>query len=350
MSAELIQAVVAGLFGAILGSFLNVVVYRLPRNESVVTPRSRCPKCGAMVAWYDNVPVVSWLVLRGRCRHCANPISVQYPMVEATVALTWGLSLHYLGATWEALSAAVFVTLLLGILLTDAQHFIIPDELSLGGLAVGMAFAIMADVSALPVRLGLVALYLFTTGLYFTAERRVAREAAALPAGHRLPAAHPTYDLVVLLPVVVVWLAHYLVQRLQGAPVYVSSTVGFACAGALTGFGLLWLVKTAGDMALRRGWIGGQEITETLGADEPLSAMGGGDLKMMAMIGSFLGWRGVILTVFLGALTGTVVYLPFLFRKKKPLVPFGIYLALGAFVTLLAGTRLAAWYALFVEP
>ena len=350
MSPETIPAVVAGLFGAILGSFLNVVVYRLPRNESVVTPRSRCPKCGTMVSWYDNVPVLSWLVLRGRCRHCGNPISIQYPLVEAAVALTWALSFYYLGVSWEALSAAVFITLLLGILLTDAQHFIIPDELSLGGLAVGMTFAIMSDAFALPVRAGLVALYLVTAGLYFVSERRVARQAAALPPGHRLPAAHPTYDLVVLLPVVVVWLGHYLLQRLQGATVYSASTVGFACTGALTGFGLLWLVKAAGNTALRRGWIGGQEITETLGADEPVSAMGGGDLKMMAMIGSFLGWRGVILTIFLGALTGTVVYLPFLFRQKKPLVPFGIYLALGAFVTLLAGTRLAAWYALFVAP
>ncbi len=103
-----------------------------------------------------------------------------------------------------------------------------------------------------------------------------------------------------------------------------------------------------GDFALRRGWIGGKEIRETLGEDEEITAMGGGDLKMMAMVGAFLGWRGVLMTVFLGALVGTLVYLPFLFRAKKPLVPFGIYLALGAFTALVAGGRLSAWYAAFI--
>jgi len=350
VSPELILAGIAALFGALIGSFLNVVVYRLPRNESVVTPRSRCPQCGTMVVWYDNIPVVSWLVLRGRCRHCGNPISIQYPLVEAAVALAWGGSVWYIGPTWEALSAAVFVTLLIGILLTDAQHYIIPDELSLGGLGVGMAFAIIADATGLGVKAVLLAVYLGAAWLSLVLEKRQARREAAAPADAPRPAGPAAFDLVVMLPLVLVWIAHWAAQRLGGAPAYSASTVGFACAGALLGFGLLWLVKAAGDLALRRGWIGGQEITDTLGQDEPVTAMGGGDLKMMAMIGSFLGWRGVLLTIFLGALTGTVVYLPFFFRKQKPLVPFGIYLALGAFVTLVAGARLSAWYTLFLEP
>lgn len=268
MSPELVVAVVAGVFGSLIGSFLSVCVYRLPRNESVVRPRSRCPKCGIMVAWYDNIPVISWLGLRGKCRACANPISIQYPLVELAVALSWAGSIWYLGVTWEALAAAVLVTLLIGILLTDAQHYIIPDELSLGGLGAGLALSLLTD-------LGIVA----------------------------------------------------------------------SLIGAAAGFALLWVVKAGGDLALRRGWIGGQEIKDTLGEEEPITAMGGGDLKMLAMIGSFLGWRGVLLTVFLGALVGTLIYLPFFFRKRKPLVPFGIYLALGAFVTLIAGGQLSAWYA-----
>ncbi|HEY2806490.1 MAG TPA: A24 family peptidase, partial [Gemmatimonadales bacterium] len=97
-----------------------------------------------------------------------------------------------------------------------------------------------------------------------------------------------------------------------------------------------------------RGWIGGEEIKETLGQDEEVTAMGGGDLKMMAMVGAFFGWRGVLLTIFLGALSGSLIYLPFLFREKKPLVPFGIYLALGAFVTLVAGGPLVQWYSHFL--
>ena len=258
---------VAVLFGAILGSFLNVCVYRLPRNESVVTPRSRCPHCGAMVVWYDNVPVVSWLVLRGKCRKCRGPISWQYPLVEATIGLVWGAAAARFGPTVLALNAALFVTLLIGILLTDAQQFIIPDEFSLGGLVAGLALSFFTDV-------GIVR----------------------------------------------------------------------ALIGAATGFTLLWVVKSVGDYALRKGWMGGSPITEALGDDEPITAMGGGDLKMLAMIGAFLGWSGALLTVFLGALVGTIVYLPFMFRGKKPLVPFGIYLAMGALATFVFGHRLVEWY------
>jgi leader peptidase (prepilin peptidase)/N-methyltransferase len=265
---EPILAVIAGLFGALLGSFLNVCVYRLPRNESVVRPRSRCPRCGTMVAWYDNVPALSWLALRGRCRQCGERISLQYPLVELAVAGIWAGSMYALGPTPDALSAAVFLTLLLGILLTDAQHYVIPDEFSLGGLGAGLVLAFFTEIGI------------------------------------------------------------------------VQAAIGAAC-----GFGLLWTVKAAGDYALRRGWIGGREVQETLGDDEPPSAMGGGDIKMAAMIGAFTGWQGVLASVFLGALVGSVVFLPSLFREKKPLVPFGIFLALGAAAWLVAGARLAAWYA-----
>ena len=272
MAPELVLAIIAAMFGAIIGSFLNVCVYRLPRDESVVRPRSRCPKCGTLVAWYDNIPVASWLALRGKCRTCRNPISIQYPLVEAAVALAWAGAVLVLGFTAAALSAALFITLLLGILLTDAQMYIIPDEMSLGGMVLGLVLSFFNGLGIVP-----------------------------------------------------------------------------ALVGAAVGFGIMWLVKAGGDLALKRGWIGGEEIKETLGEEEEITSMGGGDLKMMAMIGAFLGWRGVLMTIFLGALVGTIVYLPFLFREKKPLVPFGIYLALGAFTTLLVGPRLAAWYVNFLR-
>jgi len=274
MYAEPILVVLAGVVGALLGSFLNVCVYRLPRNESVVRPRSRCPGCGTMIAWYDNVPIVSWLLLRARCRHCHARISVQYPLVEAAVALAWAGSVWYWSLTWDALSAAVLLTLLIGILLTDAQHFIIPDEFSLGGLGAGFALSFLAD--------------------------RVS----------------PLQSLL----------------------------------GAAAGFALLWIVKAGGDWALRRGLIGGEEVQRTLGEEEPPSAMGDGDLKMMAMVGAFLGWQGVLATAFLGALTGTLIYLPFLLRKTKPLVPFGVYLAMGAAAWLVLGDRLSAWYLGLLRP
>ena len=127
--------------GAALGSFLNVCIYRWPAGLSVVRPRSRCPGCEKVISWYDNIPVLSWLVLRGRCRSCGERISVQYPLVELSVAVVWlGMAL-WLGPGLEAVRGAIFLTLLLGIAIIDARHRIIPDQLSLGGAIVGVGMA-----------------------------------------------------------------------------------------------------------------------------------------------------------------------------------------------------------------
>lgn len=129
------------LVGAALGSFLNVAILRWPAEESVVRPRSRCPGCGTGIAWYDNIPVLSWLILRGRCRSCDTPISIQYPVVEMTVALTWLGMAVWQGPGLEAVRGAVLFTILLGIAIIDARHRIIPDQLSLGGALLGLLFA-----------------------------------------------------------------------------------------------------------------------------------------------------------------------------------------------------------------
>ncbi len=139
----------AAVLGAVLGSFLNVCVYRWPMGQSVVRPRSRCPSCGSGIAWYDNVPVLSWLVLRGRCRRCGEPISVQYPLVELACAAIWALSVLHWGVSVEALRGAVFVMILLGISLTDAQHMVIPDEFTWTGAALGLVFAAIQGKSPL---------------------------------------------------------------------------------------------------------------------------------------------------------------------------------------------------------
>ena len=265
---EPVVAVFAGVLGAMFGSFLNVCVWRLPRNESVIRPGSHCPGCGKPIAWYDNVPLVSYVVLRARCRHCGTRISAQYPLIELAVALIWGGAVVWWGATWEALSAAVLSTLLLGIALTDARHYLIPDEFSLGGLGAGLALSFV-------------------------------------PGG---------------------------ISPLS------------AVAGAAAGYVLLWLVKAGGDWALARGMIRGEELEQVLEAGEKPTTLGGGDLKMMAMVGSFLGWRGVLLTAFLGSLAGVVVFLPLLLLKRRSPIPFGVFLAVGAVVTLFVGDALMAWY------
>jgi len=266
--ADPVLTVFAGVFGAMLGSFLNVCVYRLPRSESVVHPRSRCPACGKPIAWYDNIPALSWLLLLGRCRSCKARISVQYPLVEVAVGLVWFGGVAQFGITVEALRAAVFVTLLLGIALTDAQHYVIPDIFSLGGTAVGIAVA------------------LFPGGL---------------PWWH-------------------------------------------AVLGAALGYGLLWFVRWAGDVALRRGWIGGKELETVLEEGEERTTMGEGDLRMMAMVGAFLGPAGVVLTVFLGSLAGSLVFVPLRLAGRQVAVPFGVFLAVGAVAALLVGPALVAWY------
>jgi leader peptidase (prepilin peptidase) / N-methyltransferase len=133
------------LVGAALGSFLNVAILRWPAEQSVIRPRSRCPGCGTPIAWYDNVPIVSWLVLRGRCRACGQGISIQYPLVELAVAAIWlGMAL-WLGPGLEAVRGAMFFTLLLGIAIIDALHRIIPDQLSLGGAVIALLLAAWSD-------------------------------------------------------------------------------------------------------------------------------------------------------------------------------------------------------------
>jgi leader peptidase (prepilin peptidase)/N-methyltransferase len=247
---------IAGVFGAVIGSFLNVCILRwgAEPKESIVRPPSHCPKCGTGLGWYDNIPIVSWFVLRGRCRGCRAPISVQYPLIELLTALVWAFMVWRHGPSLEAFRGAAFATVLLGIAMTDARAYIIPDEFSLGGLALGILFALAAGKQAL----------------------------------------------------------------------------GVALLGGAVGFGLLWLVAIAGE------WMFKQE------------AMGGGDIKMMAMVGAFLGWQGTLLTIFLGALIGSLIFVPLALMGKKKLVPFGIFLAIGAAATYLVGPAILTWYSAYL--
>jgi leader peptidase (prepilin peptidase)/N-methyltransferase len=243
-------ALLAGLIGAMIGSFLNVCILRWPADLSVVRPPSRCPGCDSGIAWYDNIPVLSWLFLRGRCRKCGRGISSQYPLIELSTALIWAYMFWHIGPGLEALRGAVFFTILLGIAMTDGREYIIPDEFSLGGLVVGMLFT--------------------------------------LPGGFH--------------------------------------EIGRGLTGAVIGFAVLWAVGAAGRRIFKE------------------EAMGGGDIKMMAMAGAFLGWEGVLLTIFLGALLGTIIFVPLSVLGKRKLVPFGVFLSLGAAATYLIGPAVIEWY------
>jgi len=260
------------LTGAAVGSFLNVCISRWPLSLSVVRPRSRCPRCERSITWYENVPIVSWLVLRGKCRGCRLPISIQYPAVELGVALLWVAAFAAFSSDWFlALRVAVFTTVLVGIAVTDLKHYLIPDGFTVFGL-----------------------LWLFTTSL------------AAAMMGDAGMFASP-YD----------------------------SLIG-ACVGA----GAISIIGWLGEVAL------GKE------------AMGFGDVTLMAVVGAALGPPRTLLTIFVGAAVGALVFVVFVapivwLRRRRagasgaaelPLVPFGVFLAPAALFTLLKGDAAIAWY------
>jgi leader peptidase (prepilin peptidase)/N-methyltransferase len=143
MIIDYFSTVAAFVFGAAVGSFLNVCVARWPRDLSVVRPRSKCPYCGHQLSWYENVPLVSWLALRARCRCCDEPISIQYPLVELAVAIIFAMSVWHFGPTFTAVRLAIFATILLGIALTDLQHYLIPDGFTVSGLFFALATSVV---------------------------------------------------------------------------------------------------------------------------------------------------------------------------------------------------------------
>ena len=274
---HLLAQIYAFILGACAGSFLNVCVHRWPREKSVIKPRSRCPKCGNQLAWFENIPILSWLALRGKCRCCDEPISPEYPLIEMFVAIGWLTALNHYGFDFTALRVAVFGTTLLGVALTDAKFYLIPDGFTL----FGFMFALITSVIA-----------------FFRPETQ--------------PFATP-YD----------------------------SLIG-ACAGA----GMIAIV----------GWLG-----EVVRKKE---AMGLGDVTLMAFVGAALGPSKALITVFVGAMLGAVAFglvvIPVAMVRRgtsreqtelalgstpfeTPLVPFGVFLAPAALLTLFWGDALLAW-------
>ena len=168
----------AFLIGTVFGSFLNVCVYRWPAEQSVLKPRSRCPKCGQPIRWYDNIPILSWVLLRGRCRYCGAPISIQYPIVELVTGLLWLTAAIRFGWSLETLRSATFLTLLLGIGLTDAREMVIPDQFSVTGTALGLLFAALpGGFSFVSSIVGAVVAYLFFWGIKLAAEKALRKPA-----------------------------------------------------------------------------------------------------------------------------------------------------------------------------
>ena len=244
---------VAAVLGAVIGSFLNVVIARLPRGESLVRPGSRCPACGAAIAWHDNVPIVAWLWLGARCRACRAPISARYPLVEGLTAVLFGFAAHRFTAAIDLSAALCLLAALVAITFIDLDHRIIPNEISLPGIPIGFVL------------------------------------------GALRPSVGPTD----------------------------------AAIGVLAGGGVLFAIAWGYEKIRKR------------------EGMGMGDVKLLAMIGGVLGWRGVILTMLVASLTGSIVGIAAMVRGGHGLrlaIPFGPFLALGAAVHLFWGEALIAWY------
>jgi len=227
------------VYGLAMGSFLNVVIHRVPREMSLWRPRSHCPGCGALVAWYDNVPVLSYLWLLGRCRHCGTPISWRYPLVELTTAGLLVLVHHRFGLTLPAAEVAVLMLLLVPLAWIDLEHHLLPDVMTLPGLALGLGGA-----------------------------------------------------------------------ALEGWPILRDALLG-AAVGAVIPIVVIYGYR----------WLRGRE------------GMGWGDVKLLAMLGAFLGWRGMLMTLVLGSLAGGAVGLILIGLgrgKSDTELPFGTFLCVAA--------------------
>jgi leader peptidase (prepilin peptidase)/N-methyltransferase len=262
VSLELLFGCYATILGLLVGSYLNVVIYRLPLGISTVLPRSRCPACGTAIRAWDNVPVISFLLLRGRCRACGASISARYPLIEGATGLLFLGSFLRFGVAWAAVAAAVFCALMVTLAMIDLDHMILPDVLTWPGVAAG-----------------------------------------------------------ILVQPLVSW-------AWPGAAGPWRAMAGGAL-GAAVGAGIL--------LAVWGGWY-------LLRHEE---GMGLGDVKMLAAIGAFLGWQGVLVSLFLGAFSGAVVGLGVMAWRGgdlKSKLPFGTFLALGGLIALFAGEQIVAAY------
>jgi leader peptidase (prepilin peptidase) / N-methyltransferase len=277
---EVIAYIFTFFFGAVVGSFLNVVIHRVPLEKSIVFPNSACPNCQNPIKPYDNIPIFSWLILGGKCRNCKNPISPRYPAVELLTALLFVLVYWQIGFTWFLPVGLIFVAAVTSLIFIDSEHMILPDVITFPL----MFFAIIVRL-AFPI--------IYQTDFF--------HDTKIMP-------------LVALDPSIPGWLV-----SLFGAFI-----------GGLVGGGSLWLVG---------------EIWKRL---RGIEAMGLGDVKMMFGVGALLGWQLTLLTIFLGALAGSIIGIGVMIKDREngmqAKIPFGIFLGIGAITALLFGEQIINWY------
>ena len=253
MSPPVILNIFAFIFGAVIGSFLNVCICRLPKNESVVFPPSRCPQCAFKIPFYDNIPIVSWLLLRGKCRSCKAPISPQYPLVELSNALLTLFLFMKFGPSLAFLVLFLFCSAMVVITFIDLEHQIVPDVITLPGIVAG-------------------------------------------------------------------FLISFVIPQLG----WKNSLLGIVVGG-----GSLLVVAYGYELLTKK------------------EGMGGGDIKLLAMMGAFFGWKAVFFIIFVSSLIGSVIGITAMVIQKKDsklAIPFGPFLALGAILYIFFGRQVIHWY------
>lgn len=261
----MIERIFVFIFGLIAGSFFNLCIWRLPREMSIRKPkRSICPRCQKTIIWYDNIPILSYLFLQGKCRFCKEKISLRYPVVELFTAILFlALFIHF-GFKVNFFVYLILTSFLIVASFIDIEHRIIPDEISIGGMIVGVSIAILRS---------------------------------------------------------------FFGREMNLLPLY------YSLGGLLCGGIVIYLTGIIGDTIifkiLKKGSIEGE--TES---------MGGGDIKLLAMIGAFLGFKKTLLTFFIAPFFGAIIGVYLLFRKKSHLIPYGPFLSLAAFISLMWGKEI----------
>jgi leader peptidase (prepilin peptidase)/N-methyltransferase len=346
-------SVVFFAFGSIVGSFLNVCIYRMPRGESVVSPPSHCPHCGYHIPWYLNIPLFTWLYLRGGCANCKAPISVRYFLVELLTAITFlGCWLRFGHASpLQALACCLLLAGFIVATFIDLEHYIIPDEITIGGMAVGFlcSFAVpemqgvhdrprALQFSALGIALGAGIIYAIVRG----AKLVFGRKRLTLPPDTRLVFGEEALQL----PDQEIPYAELFYRKSDALTLHAKSVQ--------MGERLLENVPlrlTASTLQIGEETFDPETVTHlevvTDAIVMPREAMGLGDVKFMAAIGAFLGWKAIVFSLMLSSAIGSVAGLALVALRKGPrnhYIPYGPYLALAATAWIFAGPKIVSWW------
>jgi leader peptidase (prepilin peptidase)/N-methyltransferase len=263
----MIEKIFVFIFGSIVGSFLNVCIHRMPLEESIVRPRSHCPNCKKLIPWYDNIPFLSYILLRGQCRFCNEKISPRYFVVEFLTALFFLIFYLRFGFSFDFIFYSVFVCGLIIATFVDIPHRIIPDQISVGGIVVGFLFSVIKSFSLKPLSWSL----------------------------------RP--ETLIRQPILDSFL------------------------GIIIGGGIIWLTGFLFDLIYFK-------LLKNPPIQGETESMGGGDVKLLAMIGAFLGWKAVLITFFVAPFFGAAVGIINMLIRKDHLIPYGPFLSLAAVISI----------------